>query len=338
MYLKCSFYESAGVSIRRGNFAVQKMKTCVEKTYNKNVLSKHGCFGGMYRLGDHTLVSSIDGVGTKTKFVTNVLQEHGYINLGKDLVNHLTNDILVQGAYPLFFLDYYGTNYLKIEEVINYIKGISDACIENDNIPIMGGETAEMPLIYKENSTDLVGCMLGLIDPKWPMFVQVKPGDVLVGLPSVGPHTNGYSLINKITKEHGLPNDEDVLNAFIEPHKSYLNEVKEFANIFGHDQVKAMCHITGGGIVDNLKRVIPNSLEIHLDDNMVFPKWCEYIMDTQKIAYEEMSKVYNCGVGFVIVVSPNVFEKLHQVSFPYMKIGHVMKNTNIVVKSRSILV
>ena len=325
-------YSQVGVSISRGNNSVKKIKKYVEKTYNHNVLSKHGDFSGMYKLGKYTLVSSIDGVGTKTKFVTNVLKEQGYRNLGKDLVNHLTNDILVQGAYPLFFLDYFGTSYLKEEEITNFIKGISDSCTLNNNIPLMGGETAEMPLIYQENTTDLVGCMFGLKDSRFSDFMSTKHNqyrlmhydDILVGLPSVGPHTNGYSLINNIVKNNGLPNDKDIIYPLLEPHKSYLHEIEEFTNIFGHDQIKAMCHVTGGGILDNLKRVIPKHFQINLDiDSLYLPKWCQYIMNTGNVTLEEMQQVYNCGIGFVIVVSPQVFDKMYQLSFSFTKIGNV---------------
>lgn len=304
-----SSYDKAGVSIDCGNKAIKEMKKYLETTYTKDVLGKHGDFGGQFRLGNHILVSSIDGVGTKSILATKVLGDDAFINLGKDIVNHSVNDILVQGAYPLFFLDYFGTSHLRIEEVTNFIKGASEACVENGPFPLIGGETAEMPSVYIDCKTDLVGCIVGIKEENFFKGTNIECGDILVGFPSVSPHTNGYSLINKIMEENGYP-DDDMMDIFLRPHKSYLNEVKKFVEIFGYDSIKGMCHITGGGLFENLNRIIPSNLRITLDIGLNFPDWCLYLKEKGNISHNEMLRVFNCGIGFVIVTNKETLEKI----------------------------
>ena len=320
-----SKYEQAGVSINEGNNALKKMKKYITNTYNENVLGKYGDFGGQFKLGEYNLVSSIDGVGTKSILANKIYGEESFINLGKDIVNHSVNDILVQGAYPLFFLDYFGTAHLKINEISNFIKGVSEACIENGKIPIIGGETAEMPDIYMENKTDLVGCIIGLKHNEFFKNTQINSGDILLGLPSVSPHTNGYSLINKIINDNELPNN-DLLDILVKPHKSYLKEVNEFVKLFGYESIKSMCHITGGGLNENLKRVIPNDKEFLVNNLPELPKWCKFIQEKGNIELNELKRVFNCGIGFVILISPLTFTKLEKttVNFNYYNIGIII--------------
>ena len=301
-------YNSVGVSIDNGNKAIKQIKDNILKTYNENVLGKHGDFGGQYKLDGSVLVSSIDGVGTKSILATRKYGVKSFINLGKDIVNHSVNDILVQGAYPLFFLDYFGTDNLRLDEINYFIEGVSEACIENGKFPILGGETAEMPLVYKKNNTDLVGCIVGLKDDRF-FKTKVQKNDVILGLLSDGPHTNGFTLINHILKDKSL--DTHIVEQLLKPHKSYLNLVNEFVKKHGYECLTAMAHITGGGLIENIKRVVPDNLTVSINlDKIDMPEWCNYLMKNGNISSEEMFKVFNCGIGFVLIVNENILNKL----------------------------
>ena len=305
-------YDKAGVSIERGNKAIKEIKHYVESTYTPNVLGKHGDFGGQFKLGDYTLVSSIDGVGTKSILARRILGTESFINLGRDIVNHSVNDILVQGAYPLFFMDYFGTHNLNLNEITNFIKGVSLACNENGKFPLLGGETAEMPQIYRNHETDLVGCIIGLKEPNF-LKNSVQPGDILISLESDGPHTNGFSLLNKIFENHTKKND--IIETLLKPHKSYLNDINTFIDKYGYDNLHGMAHITGGGLKENISRVLPNNLNLNLNLDLdldydkikkSLPEWCMYIMDNTDISFEEMLSVFNCGIGYVLIVPPTI--------------------------------
>lgn len=301
-------YDSVGVSIDRGSIAVNNIKQFIESTYTNEVLGKHGDFGGQFKLGEYVLVSSIDGVGTKSILAQKKYGVKSFINLGKDIVNHSVNDILVQGAFPLFFMDYYGTHSLDVNEITNFVKGMSEACIENGKFPILGGETAEMPGIYKENMVDLVGCIVGIKDSNF-FKNPIRVGSKILGLKSCSPHTNGYSLINKIieevNKEYDVYNNSKIIERLLIPHKSYLNDVYKFVNKYSFDDLFGMGHITGGGLEENIKRVIPKSMNLELNYNIIkqnLPEWCEYLMIYGNISFEEMIKIYNCGIGYVFIV------------------------------------
>ena len=307
-------YEQAGVSIENGESAISKVKKHILSTYNKNITSEIGSFGGEYKFKDDTLVASIDGVGTKSSLTKKIMNEPSYYNIGKDIVGHSVNDILTQGAYPLFFLDYFGTDRLSIKDFEQCIQGMTDACLEYGKMPIIGGETAEMPLVYRQNEIEIIGCIIGVKNKKF--FPQkVKSGDIIVSLPSVSPHTNGYSLINYII-ENGAVFDPEMINILLKPHKCYLNEVKLFTRTYGYDKLNAMAHITGGGLISNLKRVLPLNLDIELYD-IEFPEWCNYLMKKSNMSRDEMFRVFNCGVGFVFVVDKdidlNLFDCPHKV-------------------------
>ena len=313
-----SNYEKSGVSIDKGNECVKSIKSSIQSTYNDNVLGKHGDFGGQYSFNNKTLVASIDGVGTKSVFVSRFLGKKGYKNLGMDIVNHSVNDILVQGAYPLFFLDYYGTGTLNREEFQYFISGLSDACIKNGQIPILGGETAEMPIVYCKGKTDLVGCIIGEKDDNF-FGEKIYKGDKLIALPSNGPHTNGYSLINRIFSDNStIP--EEILEKLLNPHTSYIGDVKEFINNHGYKSIKAMAHITGGGLKENLLRVIPSELDINLN-HFEFPLWAFYLMEKGNISREEMLRVFNCGIGYVLIVSPETYNKI---SNDFIDLGNII--------------
>ena len=309
-------YEQSGVSIKNGDQAIQNIKKHILSTYNENVLSEVGSFGGEYKLGNDVLIASIDGVGTKSILAKRFFNEDAYYELGKDIVGHSINDILVQGAYPLFFLDYFGANSLNLNEFENFIKGVTDCCLEYGPFPILGGETAEMPLIYNNDKTDLIGCIIGKKDTRF-FPNKVKSGDIIVNLPSVSPHTNGYSLINKLIDENV---DEEMKKKLVKAHKCYLPEVLRFIELFGYDNLNAMCHITGGGFYSNMKRVLPANMEIELGE-IELPDWCLYLLN-KGVSNEELLDVFNCGIGYVLVVD-NLVE-LEKFDVSYQIIGKVV--------------
>lgn len=324
-------YEQSGVSIKNGEQAIKNIKKHILSTYNENVLSEVGSFGGEYKLGNDVLIASIDGVGTKSILAKRFFNEDAYYDLGKDIVGHSINDILVQGAYPLFFLDYFGANSLNLNEFENFIKGVTDSCLEYGPFPILGGETAEMPLIYNNDKTDLIGCIIGKKDTRF-FPNKVKPGDIIVNLPSVSPHTNGYSLINKLVDENL---DEEMKRKLLKVHKCYLPEVLTFIELFGYDKLNAMCHITGGGFHSNMNRILPNNMEVELYE-IELPDWCIYLLE-KGVSKEELLNVFNCGIGYVLVVDNSV--DLEKFNISHKIIGKVVDSKldktedNLIIKN-----
>jgi len=294
-------YKKAGVDIDEGNKVIKKIRNHVESTFNYNVLSKFGDFAGLYNLGNNVLVTSIDGVGTKSILV---LEKYGpikgYEMLGQDLVNHSVNDILVKGAKPLFFLDYYASSKIKSEYVEYFVKGLSKACKEVGCV-LIGGETAEMPGIYKDNECDIVGAIVGMVDKNKIINgkQQIEEGDLIIGLPSSGPHTNGYSLIRKLVNEDTSDNIIDKLCA---THKCYYKDIMEL--IENSYEIHGMCHITGGGWGDNSERVIPDNLMMEIDD-IEMTECFKYLKNVGNISKEEMYRTFNCGIGMLVYVKDN---------------------------------
>lgn len=308
-------YEQSGVSIKQGDNVVNLIKPWVQMTQKNNVTSDYGSFGGEFNFKGHTLVSSIDGVGTKSILATEWFGYEAYIDLGYDIVNHSINDILVQNSIPLFFLDYYGCNTLKSAEILQFIKGVSLAC-QKYNITLIGGETAEMPSIYKNNITDLVGAIVGY---KVCNISKPQSNDILLGIRSDSPHTNGYSLIRKVLNNVNVP--FAMKEILCKPHKCYYQEVTEIIEEFSPYNIHGMAHITGGGLKGNISRITGN-LEFTIEKDFPFgtPNWCDYLMDIGNISIEEMKSVFNCGVGFVIIVSPELYETIKIMDkFCYLK-------------------
>jgi phosphoribosylformylglycinamidine cyclo-ligase len=307
-------YKDAGVDIDSANTAVNRIKKYVKQTYSSNVLSNVGSFGGLYQLDQDTvLVSSTDGVGTKLKlaFLTN---KHDTI--GQDLVNHCVNDILVMGARPLFFLDYIGCGKVFPDVIEGIVKGLSIACKEN-NCALIGGEVAEMPGLYKEKEYDLASFIVGKVEKKEIIDgSKVKKGDVVIGLSSNGLHTNGYSLAIKILLEHSKLKLEEkpkglgctLKDGLMKVHTSYLNPVSEVLDKF---EVKAMAHITGGGLIENIPRILPDDAFVELNKkswkiNPIF----SLIQELGNIDEDEMYRVFNMGIGFVIIVEKSNVDKI----------------------------
>jgi len=306
-------YKECGVNIDLGNDIVKNIQKFIKETENSSVLSKSGSFNGMIEYNNTVLVSSMDGVGTKSIFVKDILGSKGLINLGEDLVNHCINDILVSGAQPLFFLDYFASSTLSSDEVINFVNGVSNGC-KNSNVILAGGETAEMPNVYKDNHCDLVGTIVGVLDKNNIIDGKknIKEGDIILGLESNGLHTNGYSLLRKlikIGKDNNQNPSENVIKTLCRPHKCYLEEVNLLLKKI---KINGLCHITGGGLIDNPPRVLPKNLKLDLDYDKLFnDELYDWIKSLNYVNEEEMLKVFNCGYGMLVIISPEEFNKLN---------------------------
>jgi phosphoribosylformylglycinamidine cyclo-ligase len=301
-------YRQAGVDIDAGNEAVRRIKALARGTYTAGVLSGVGSFGGLFKLDpavpDPVLVASADGVGTKLKvaFLAGV-----HDTIGVDLVNHCVNDILVQGATPLFFLDYLATGRLAPDVVEQIVRGVAQACREN-GCALLGGETAEMPGFYGDGEYDVAGFIVGVVSQSRIVDGRgIVAGDVLVALPSSGLHTNGYSLARRIVFDHlrlavddHVPElGETVGAALLRPHRSYLPAI---APLLPHGWIKGMAHITGGGITENLPRVLPEGRAFSLDRrSWTVPPLFAWLQQAGRVSDEEMFRAFNMGAGLILV-------------------------------------
>ena len=308
-------YRSAGVDIDAGAEAVRRIRALARGTFTPGVLSDIGSFGGLFRpdltgLTEPVLVSSADGVGTKLK-VAFLAGRHDTV--GCDLVNHCVNDILVQGATPLFFLDYLATGRLSPDVIEAVVRGIAAACAEN-RCALLGGETAEMPGFYADGEYDLAGFVVGLADRGRLIDGRgIRPGDPVIGLPSTGLHTNGYSLARRIVFDtlglavdsapEGL--DGRVGDVLLRPHRSYLRPVSPLL-AEGAGVVKAMAHITGGGLTDNLPRVLPPGVAVEIDTKAwTPPPVFTFLQRHGELTDAEAFRTFNMGIGLVIVCAPD---------------------------------
>lgn len=294
-------YRDAGVDIDAGNRTVEMLAEAVSSTATPAVLSQTGGFGGLYAADElgpgKVLVASTDGVGTKVELAA---RHQRFRGLGADLVNHCVNDILVQGARPLFFLDYIATDCLVPETVAEIVTGMSEACRAVD-CALLGGETAEMPGVYKPGATDVAGTIVGVADrgALWPQTEQLGVGDLLVGLPSDSPHTNGYSLIRLLLERHEP--DAQMLEYLLTPHRCYLGDIDRLQR--GGIRPRALAHITGGGVVENLPRVLPAGLSARIDlGGWPVPPAFRTLVRWAELTDDEAFRVWNMGVGMVVVV------------------------------------
>jgi phosphoribosylformylglycinamidine cyclo-ligase len=301
-------YKAAGVDIDAGHETVRRIRTLARSTFTPGVLSDIGSFGGLFRLDagsykDAVLVSSADGVGTKLKVA---FMSGRHDTVGVDLVNHCVNDILVQGAEPLFFLDYLATGRLSPDVAESIITGMATACREN-SCALLGGETAEMPGFYGDGEYDLAGFIVGVAEKERLITGRaIQAGDRLVGVASSGLHTNGYSLARRIAFDHlGLRVDSmvpelgrTVADAFLEPHRSYLAMIRPLL-----DRIKGMAHITGGGITDNLPRVLPHGTAAVIEtSSWDVPPVFRWLQQAGRVALDEMRRTFNMGIGMILVV------------------------------------
>ena len=296
-------YKDSGVDITKGNYLIKKIKPIAKATSRPGVLEGLGGFGAMFEIPlnkyqNPVLISGTDGVGTKLK-VAETLNQHNTI--GIDLVAMCVNDLIVQGAEPLFFLDYYATGSLNPDIATSVISGIGKGCIQS-GCALIGGETAEMPGMYKGEEYDLAGFCVGIVEKdKIIDGSKVSLGDHIVALGSSGPHSNGYSLIRKVLERTTASPDQ--LRALIEPTKIYVNSILSLINNL---PVNAISHITGGGLLENIPRVIPNNLAARLDSSSwIMPDIFKWLQTEGNIDSKEMYRVLNCGIGMVVVTSKN---------------------------------
>jgi len=303
-------YKSSGVDIDAGNETVRRIKQLAKSTFTPGVLSEIGSFGGLFKLDTSTmsepvLVSSADGVGTKLK-VAFMANEHRTI--GVDLVNHCVNDILVQGAVPLFFLDYLATGKLSPDVAEQIVQGLARACQDN-GCALLGGETAEMPGFYHDGEYDVAGFIVGVVDrARLVDGKSITAGDVLIGLPSSGLHTNGYSLARKIAFEelklqvdtHVPDLGETIGQALLRPHRSYLPVIKP---LLGGSLIKGMAHITGGGITENLPRVLPPGTAARVNrSSWRVPAIFRWLGESGRVPEYDLRRALNMGIGMILVV------------------------------------
>jgi phosphoribosylformylglycinamidine cyclo-ligase len=331
-------YRDSGVDIDAQDEALREVRRIVRDTYTPGVLSEIGSFGGLFRgtfegIESPILVSSTDGVGTKLR-VAQAMKIHDTV--GYDLVSHCVNDILVQGARPLFFLDYYATGKLRPPVMTDVIRGMARACKEN-GCALIGGETAEMPGFYGDDDYDVAGFILGVVDTKNLIDGKaVREGDILIGLPSVGLHTNGYSLARKVLfdklgHDHQtlLPGIGKIGEALLAPHISYL---KPLLPLVEQRAIHAMAHITGGGLTDNVPRVLPETLDakIKLGSWPVLPLF-RYLFEKGNVDSDEMLRVFNMGIGMVLILGPDDVDRVSkhfaQIGQKHYFIGNVVKGS-----------
>jgi phosphoribosylformylglycinamidine cyclo-ligase len=311
---KPSAYAEAGVDIDAQEKGLARVKKLAKSTFTPGVLSEIGSFGGLFRpdlggMSEPVLVSSADGVGTKLA-VARMMDD--YSTVGIDLVNHCVNDILVQGAEPLFFLDYVGAGKLEPKKMIELVEGVAQGCRDN-GCALLGGETAEMPGFYQPGDYELVGFIVGMVDrPNLLDGSRVAAGDILVGLPSSGLHTNGYSLARRILFDKaGLAagdrapwgnKKKTVGEALLETHVSYLKALRP---LLGHRALHGMAHITGGGITDNLPRILPDDAHALIRvGSWPIPELFHFLQETGEVEAEEMFRVFNMGIGMILAVDP----------------------------------
>ena len=313
-------YSDAGVDIDAATRATDRIKELARRTFNERTLSEIGSFGGMFdgafpKLKQPVLVASADGVGTKLKiaFATGV-----HDTVGRDLVNHCVNDILVQGARPLFFLDYVATGKLSPEVVASIVEGVTVGCRENGCV-LLGGETAEMPGFYQEGEYDIAGFIVGVVDRENIIDGKsIAAGDVLLALPSAGLHTNGYSLARKLFFEvagYGPHTHLPELGmtagqALLLPHLSYL---KSLDGLLDQGLIKGLAHITGGGLTDNIPRILPEGAAVKIEKgSWPIPPLFELLRRLGNVSESEMYRTFNMGVGMVIVCSANDAEAVER--------------------------
>lgn len=326
-------YEKSGVSIKKADKLITKIKPLAKKTFDNNVMGAIGGFGALYDISklkykNPVLVSGTDGVGTKLKIALklNILDK-----IGVDLVAMCVNDIISQGAKPLFFLDYYATSNLKTNIAHEVLKGVSKGC-KLGNISLIGGETAEMPGIYKKNDFDMAGFCVGISEKKNLLPKKnINKNDYIIGINSSGLHSNGYSLINHMLDKRKIKlidkiNETSLGSILIKPTKIYT----DILNIKNYKKIKAIANITGGGLTENIPRILPNNKSAIVDFKEIkMPKVFKYIQEKGNIDNEEMLKVLNCGIGMILIAnkndSTNIIKDLDKIKIKAKVIGSIIE-------------
>ena len=344
-------YRDAGVDIDAGNEVVERIKPLVKRTFRPEVMGGLGGFGALFNLSgkyrEPVLVSGTDGVGTKLKLAQ---QLNRHDTIGIDLVGMCVNDVLVQGAEPLFFLDYFATGKLHVDTTVAVVGGIAKGC-ELAGCALIGGETAEMPDMYPPGEYDLAGFTVGAVEKSELLDgAQVRVGDVLLGIASSGPHSNGYSLVRKIFERAGRPADLDLggtklIDALMAPTTIYVKPILQLLKTFnanpsqeaappgaGLQKIHAMAHITGGGLTENIIRVIPDGLGLDIEaSSIVLPPVFDWLQREGAVPAPEMWRTFNCGIGFVLVLAPvdvaAVSAELTRAGLAHREIGSVVAAT-----------
>jgi phosphoribosylformylglycinamidine cyclo-ligase len=333
-------YAEAGVHLDTLDNLKTRIARLVQKTHGPEVLSREGAFGGLYHLGsldveDPVLVSSIDGVGTKVKVACLVGNHRG---VGADIVNHSVNDILTCGARPLFFMDYFATGRIDPETVAQVIGGLAEAC-RAARMALLGGETAEMPDVCGEGDYDLAGCIVGVVSRSQIIDGKsIRPGDAILGLPSSGLHTNGYSLVRRIffselgwspdrfVEELGATLGEELLR----PHRSYLSEIQA---LMKKVRILGLAHITGGGFYGNLPRILPEGCGGELNSKSWTPPPIFQLIQTHgKVGPEEMYRVFNMGVGFLVVLRSEDVQRAVDEVPELISVGRVVEGRGVTIQ------
>ena len=328
-------YKSAGVDIDAGNDLVKKISPLAKATHRAGVMGGLGGFGGLFDLKpmgytDPILVSGTDGVGTKLKIAIDTGIHH---TVGIDLVAMCVNDILVQGALPLFFMDYFATSKLNVEQAQSVISGIADGCKQSD-AALLGGETAEMPDFYPDGHYDLAGFCVGVTerDDMLPKLNKISSGDVMLGLPSSGFHSNGFSLVRKIIQTSGLSYSDiapwsaknmTVGESLLTPTKIYVDMLKP---VLAKKYIHALCHITGGGLTENLPRILPDDLACAVDlKQLPLSDMFAWFKNQAHLNDAEMLKTFNCGVGMVMIISQDNVGAVQNMIPTAFILGHITK-------------
>lgn len=338
-------YKDAGVDIDAGEALVSRIKSVAKATTRPEVVGGLGGFGALCKIPtgyqSPLLVSGTDGVGTKLKLA---LDLNRHETIGQDLVAMCVNDLLVCGAEPLFFLDYYATGKLDVDTAEAVIKGIGDGCLLA-NCALIGGETAEMPGMYQHDDYDLAGFCVGVVEENEVITGKaVQQGDVLIALASSGVHSNGYSLVRKVIEVSQtdvttttLNNGENLADALMKPTKIYVKSINALQKLIGNANIHAMAHITGGGLTENLPRVLPDDLAAQIElASWQLPAVFDWLQQQGNIAQNEMLRTFNCGVGYVVVVAKEyanqTLEFLNQQGEVAWQIGQIVnRQTNAVV-------
>ena len=335
-------YKQSGVDIDAGNEVVRRIRTLAKRTFTPGVLSEIGSFGGLFSvasagLTDPVLVASADGVGTKLRvaFMTGI-----HNTVGRDLVNHCVNDILVQGAVPLFFLDYLATGRLDPDVAVQIVEGLAAACHDN-GCALLGGETAEMPGFYADGEYDVAGFIVGAVERARVIDGRtIAAGDVLIGLPSSGLHTNGYSLARRIAFDVAGLRVTDFVpalgatvgEALLRPHRSYLPVIRP---LLATGLIKGMAHITGGGLTDNLPRIFPGGTGARIDRRTWrVPPLFEWLQQEGRVPVDDMLRTFNMGIGLIVVCrsadAETVIEKLAEAGEPAaLRIGEIVDGAGV---------
>jgi len=332
--IKKTSYKDAGVNKEEGYRSISLIKDMVARTHNKNVLTGLGSFGAMYALGnyrDPILVSGTDGVGTKLEVAFSVKK---YDTVGIDAVAMCVNDVLCHGAQPLFFLDYIACGKLEAEVMADLVKGVTEGCLQSGTA-LIGGETAEMPGFYKDGDYDIAGFTVGVVEKE--MLItgnNIQEGDVILSLPSSGIHSNGFSLVRKLVTDYTIDFEgKPIWKTLLEPTKIYVKPVLEILKKF---DIHGLAHITGGGLIENVPRIIPEGLQANIKkDKIKIPNIFKYLQ-AQGVEENEMWNTFNMGVGFILVVKAEnvdeIIENLNTLGEEVYEIGNIGVGDGISLK------